>query len=752
MTHTGHITTYQRPATGEPPPAGVFASLGRFVTTHPGKVVLAWLVIVAGLMGISFALGLPGPSSSEAAQLPAGYESARAQQALNHAFGAPGTNATSTLVVSRADGRPLTAADIAAADNTVAALSREEAARHGVDASAGLHPGNQPARVHLSPGVQPSPNRLIALATVSFDGQAGTPNTNLAVGNIRDDSGPLMARAGLRAHLTGQAAAAQDSSSTLALATYGMVGAIVLLLLLLFRSPAVALTTVFAIYLVGAGVSGSLNIGAHLFGFHLDDTETQLLPVVLFGVGTDYAVFLLYRYRERLRAGEDHKTAMAGAIARVGNAIIASALAVAVSFSALMISGLRTFRVLGPSLALAVLAMLLTSLTLLPAVLAWRGNKRARSKTWSRPAGGRATSRVAVQVARHPVPVALGAVAVLAVLGISALHYHPSYDIQQYPSATDSARGYQDLQRGFPAGALYPTSVVITSRHTAPTAAQLSAFASDLGHVPGVGKVTPGPVADRGRVAVLDLALTSNPFSSTAFRTVHAIEQVAHARAPAGTIALVGGDTAAYADTSTVVNHDMKIIFPLAGAAILLILLLMLRALLAPLYLIASVVASFAATLGASVLAFQDIAGHQGLNFQLPIIVYLFVASIGTDYNILMTSRLRDEIRAGMTPRDATATAIRQAGPAIAAAGMVLAASFALLIIAPALADIGFAVAAGVLISTFINGFLLVPAVTTLAGRNAWWPSHPWRQRHFQTRPSASPVSATPPDWYIPAR
>jgi RND superfamily putative drug exporter len=145
----------------------------------------------------------------------------------------------------------------------------------------------------------------------------------------------------------------------------------------------------------------------------------------------------------------------------------------------------------------------------------------------------------------------------------------------------------------------------------------------------------------------------------------------------------------AYADTSTVVNHDMKVIFPLAGAAILLISLLMLQARLAPLYLMASVMAGFAATLGASVVAFQDIAGHQGLNFQLPIIVYLFVASIGTDYNILMISRLRDEIRAGMSQR--SATAIRRAGPTIAAAGVVLATSFA----------------------------LLVPAHTTLAGRGA---------------------------------
>jgi len=153
----------------------------------------------------------------------------------------------------------------------------------------------------------------------------------------------------------------------------------------------------------------------------------------------------------------------------------------------------------------------------------------------------------------------------------------------------------------------------------------------------------------------------------------------------------------------------------------------------------ASVVAAFAASLGATVLVFQRVLGHPGVSFALPVIVYLFVASIGTDYNILIISRLREQMQQGASPRDAARTAVHRAGPAVASAGLVLAASFAMLTISPTVADIGFAVATGVLISAFINGFLLIPALTTIAGKAAWWPSHPGAGRHSVTTSPAAP-------------
>jgi RND superfamily putative drug exporter len=737
-----------RPGRRQGPERGFLTWLGRAVTAHPGKVALGWLLVVGTLFGVSSVLGQPSPSAAAAAQLPAGYESARAQAAIDRAFGAPGSDATAVLVISRADGRPLTGTDIAAASRAAAGLAGYEASRR---AAAPPQSPEPPAAVKVT-AVAPSPNHLIALAQVSFGGPSGTPATSQAVVNIRAGISRALAGTALRADLTGQAAAGQDSAPAQQLAVYGMLAAIVVLLLVLFRSPGLPFLIVGAISGVGAGVLGLLNIAGHLLGFQLDQTTTDLLPFVLFGVGTDYAVFLLYRYRDRLRAGDDHRTAMAAAIARVGHAMVASALAVAVSFAAMLASGLAMFRILGPSLAVAVLAMLATSVTLLPAALAIGSKKRARSGRWTRPARSRATGAAAGLVARRPVPVALAAAAVLAALAVCALGYHASYDQQPYPAGSQSAAGYQQLQRGFPAGALEPTQVILTAQAAAPSPAQLARFAAELAKVPGVGQVSPGPTADHGRITELTLQLSVNPHSGAAFGTVREVEAVARTRAPAGTTALVGGDSAAYSDLSTVLGHDMTIIFPLAGVAILLILLLTLRALLAPLYLMASVIAGFAASVGAAVLIFQGILGHQGLNFLLPIIVYLFVASIGTDYNILVISRLREEMQHGATPRDAARTAVRRAGPAVAAAGLVLAASFGLLIISPQLADIGFAVAAGALICAFINAFLLIPALTATAGQAAWWPSRPGAGRHPATTGPDAPPSIRAAQVPMPGR
>src|SRR5215468_8503525 len=477
MTGSTHLSTAvgragRNPGTGR----GLFARLGQIVTANPGKVALGWLLVVGALIAISAALGQPPPSSAVASQLPAGYESVRAQAAIDKAFGAPSSDGTAMLVVSRADGRALTAGDVTAADRVVAGLPGTEARHRAVGPQQ-----QRPAAVRVTPVVQLSPNHLVALAQVSFGAQSGTPATGQAVENVRADARRTLAGTGLRAELTGEAAGEQDNSLTEQLAVYGMLVAIVLLLLVLFRSPGLPFLVVGVVFGVGQGVTALLNIAGHVFGFQLDQTTTNLLPVVLFGVGTDYAVFLLYRYRDRLRAEDDHRAAMATAIGKVGHAMVASALAVAVSFAAMLASGLSTFRILGPSLAVAVLAMLLTSMTLLPAALAIGSKRRARSRRWTRPRRSRVTGAAAHLVARRPLPVALSAVAVLAVLAAAAaVGYHASYTLQPYPHGSQSAAGYSELQRGFPVGQLDPTQVVVTAHGTPPTSAQLASFAGDL--------------------------------------------------------------------------------------------------------------------------------------------------------------------------------------------------------------------------------------------------------------------------------
>jgi RND superfamily putative drug exporter len=187
---------------------------------------------------------------------------------------------------------------------------------------------------------------------------------------------------------------------------------------------------------------------------------------------------------------------------------------------------------------------------------------------------------------------------------------------------------------------------------------------------------------------------------------------------------MVGGSSAAFADIAATVDRDMRVILPVAALLILAILFVTLRSTVAPLYLLGAVVLEFGATLGATVLAFQQIGGQPGLTFTLPLVLFLFVVALGTDYNILMTARLREEMLAGRPVREAVAEAVRHVAPAVGAAGLVLASSFGTLLLE---ADAGshqegFALAFGILLASLIVSSILVPALTALAGRRAWWP------------------------------
>ena len=181
-----------------------------------------------------------------------------------------------------------------------------------------------------------------------------------------------------------------------------------------------------------------------------------------------------------------------------------------------------------------------------------------------------------------------------------------------------------------------------------------------------------------------------------------------------------------FADIQRAVNHDYAVVFPVAALIILLILMLLLRSVVAPWYLLLSVGLGFGATLGASVLVFQVLQNQPGLVFLLPIYMYLFVVALGTDYNILMIARLREEAREGKEPRQAAAMALRHTGPTIGAAGLILAGTFASLMLAgnTILSQLGFAVSCGIALAAFVMAMFFSPSLTTLIGRRAWWPGH----------------------------
>ena len=221
--------------------------------------------------------------------------------------------------------------------------------------------------------------------------------------------------------------------------------------------------------------------------------------------------------------------------------------------------------------------------------------------------------------------------------------------------------------------------------------------------------------------------LENDPVSDAALDDVKGpIRDAAHEAAPDGTEAFVGGTPGIFADLQKAMARDYKVVFPVAAALILLILALLLRSLVAPLYLMAAVGLSFAATLGATVIVFQFIGGDDGLIFMLPIYIYLFVTALGTDYNILMIARLREEAREGKDPHAAAAEAVKHAGPTIAAAGVILAGTFASLMLSgnSLLMSMGFALSFGIFIAAFVMSMFLTPGLTALIGHAAWWPGH----------------------------
>ena len=692
----------------------MFSRLGSFVTRRPWWVIGAW--VIAAVVIVAVAPSLSSVSSSDQTSfLPNSYESMQAQQLADRTF-PQNADATGIFVVQRTAGGKLTAAD----------LSKVGALTLGLNKA---HLGHV-AAVVTSPAMQ-APNGKAQLVTVIFSGAAGDKKLQDAVPVLRDKASALLQGSGLRAGLAGAVAMQYDTMQSFKSAQNIVAGVtivmIIVLLGLIFRSPIAAALPIASIGLVYALSTSVLAALAKGIGFKVDASMTSLLIVVLFGIGTDYILFLLFRYRERLRAGDDSRTAVKTSVHRVGQAITSSGLVVMAAMAALLLSRLKSFQTMAPAFMVAVALMLLASLTLIPALLTLIGPKVFwPSKHWQTAPPSRLWQSFAGKIARHPGRMALVSGGLLAALACGALFMHASYDFSgQLPSNTKSAQATTQLEAAFPAGALSPTQVYLTGTQRLDQAA-LTGLAARLKGVAGVAAVTPAVLTKDGRTAAINVSLKAAPFSTQALNVAEKIKGVAHAAAGAGQRALVGGQSMAFADVRSASSRDYRVIFPVAALAILLILTVLLRSVIAPLYLLVGVALGFAATLGASVIVFQGILGDSGIVFMMPMIVYLFVVAVGTDYNILLTTRLREEVVEGASAHDAAAMAVAHAGPTVAAAGVILAGTFASLMVTGVklLSEMGFAVAIGILLVALVMATTLVPSIATLLGRRIWWPGH----------------------------
>ncbi|MFI6046265.1 MMPL family transporter [Nocardia sp. NPDC051321] len=693
----------------------MFARLGQLVVHHPWKVIGLWLLIIVGVVATAPQLT---STTDQSDFLPSHYESIQALDMQQKAF--PQSAAPAALiVVARADGAPLSDGDVASVASIGAKLT---------DAKIKDVTGLQ--------AIPPSENRLIQVIAVQLTKITSASDTTQsdAVKALRSELKAQVQNTDLKAGITGQAAQMLDQveSSNKGMAIIGAATIILILVLLLiiFRSPVIALLPIVTIGAVSSVVTGLIAMVAKAFDLEIDSSVNAILLVVLFGVGTDYILFLMFRYRERLRAGEDPKTAMVSAVTRVGEAITSAAAAVIIAFMALTLSTLGMFRALGPALAIAVAVALLAGLTLVPAVVSLLGTKVFwPSKAWQSEPKGARFGALGAALGRRPAVFAVVAGGVLVALGIVAVGFNPTFDLSSgsTSSSSESVVYNKELLKGMPAGATQPSDVLLRSTEGALTSDQLTSYRAALTAVPGVGQVAEPLLSADKATANFQVTLTSAPESDAAIETVRSpLRDAAHAAAPAGTTAAVGGMTAVFVDFQAAMNHDYAIVFPVAAILIMIVLALLLRSLVAPWYLMASVFLGFAATLGAAVLVFQHIQGESGLIFTLPVIMYLFVVALGTDYNILMVARLREEARAGHEPKQAAALALRHTGPTVAAAGLILAGTFASMMLAGnnVLSQMGFAISVGIAIAAFVMAMFFTPALTALLGHRAWWPGH----------------------------
>ncbi|MBX6749310.1 MAG: MMPL family transporter [Micromonosporaceae bacterium] len=531
---------------------------------------------------------------------------------------------------------------------------------------------------------------------------------------------------GLEIRLTGPAGIATDTveifrNADLVLLLFTVL-LVLVILLIVYRAPLLAL-----IPLLGVGIAMQLTnaIGAALAKagiIAIDSQAASIMTVLLFGAGTDYALFLVMRFREEIAVEPDRYAAMRSALSKVGGAILSSGGTVVLALLTLLLGIVPSTREFGPFLALGVAVMLLVSLTFVPAMVTLFG--RAAFWPMKRPhrdPGERSFwGRIATAVGRRPAMLAVASVVLLGALATGVLGYRPNANlISDLRGETDSQRGQQLLEQAFPPGELAPTMIVVQADEPGAAA---EAVAGAIRGIDGVERVDAPVVAPAGGVARLRVVYGDDPYGTPALERTAQVREVAAQALPNGTV-LVGGESANALDNRRGDLRDFTVVVVAMAVLIFAVLGLLLRALVAPIVLLATTALSLLAALGVTVLTWVTFAGQAGTNNRVLLYSLIFLVALGIDYNILLASRIREEMDVhGFA--EGVRVALTRTGGVITSAGLILAGTFAVLMTQPlnSLLQFGFAMAVGLLLDTFVIRGLLVPSLFLLIGPRVWFP------------------------------
>jgi putative drug exporter of the RND superfamily len=697
-----------------------------FVTGSRGKwVVLGiWIVVFAALMPLGAKLG-DETQDDTTSFLPASAESTDVVRTLDDDF-ASGETVQSTIVYQRDGG--LTEAD----KQLIAEQAKElEALPDSELPLTKEQPPVVPFTKGAPPGLVSSDGSLaytVLTTPTNYDEEADWGK------NIRDLTGDNAD--GMRILLTGELGFQADSEEVFGdLDTNLLIATVLLVLVLLgliYRAVLVALTPLIVVFFAYTAATAFVYLYAKS-GATVSSNGTTILVVLMFGVGTDYCLLLVSRYREELRRIEDKHEAMGRALRRTGPTILASGLTVSLAMLTLALADARLTATLGPVAAIGVACGMVAGLTLLPALLTIFGRRgfwpRASTvaydpqhTTTQRPGVWR---RVGDRVLKRP-----GTALVVTVVAFTAgaaglIAYKVDYSTTSFfKKSVEAVEGFELMEEAFPAGVLAPTTVLVERTDGQVTQADAKSAANAASGVDGVAGAAPtGDVSQDGTMTTVNVILEGDPYTKSALNIVPDIRSAVSDLGP-GLTALVGGGTATQYDFDQAIESDLELIAPIALLVMGIILAILLRALVAPVVLIASVILSFLCTLGISVIFIRFIVGDAGFDASIPTFAFIFLVALGIDYTIFLMARVREEARRYGT-REGTLRALAATGPVITSAGVILAGTFAVLMTLPVTYtfDLGFMVALGILLDTFIVRTIMVPAAIELLGDRIWWPS-----------------------------
>lgn len=724
-----------------------FEAIGRFAVKYRWLVIIFWIAAIP--LTIHYFPNISDVEKNDVSDfLPAKVETNKASK-LEKAFERKNT-ATSTDVVIYRDNGGLTQDDTAA----VARITQKVKSVKEVTEVRNLGVSADGQAQQL----------IVGISGAGF-GQQVTEiikNIRTAVKNV-----PLPA--GLHANLAGELASSVDQENANNSGRNKTEGYTVLLiialLLLVFRSllaPIVTLVPAVMALLISQPVIAEATKAGVKVGF-----ITQILLIVLLlGAGTDYGLFLVFRVREELRNGLKPKDAVVKALARVGEAITFSAATVIAALLTLLLASFGLYQGLGPALAIGLAIMLLMGLTFLPAVLSVLGRAVFwPSKTSKREQKIGVWGRLADNAIKHTTTMLILGVLVFGGLAAGLIGYKSAgFGNQPPPSGSDSASGQKALSEHFPAANTNPDVLILRFPDSVwgnlgglKTAQDRLAGSEVFSAVSGPFNLngaslspalleqihTSGSSAERqavsqfissdGKTAQFYALMRAGPTGSAdAMRATPAARAELSAVAKsvgASDSGVLGTDSVAY-DINKVQNADLIKIIPVVLILIGILLAVMLRSLVAPWYLIATVGLSYVSSLGFAMYIFVHLLNQDGLNFVLPFLLFIFGMALGQDYNILVMSRIREEAHHEKTLFSAVTKAIGITGTTVTSAGLILAGTFTILGLVGGnqqVQQIGFGVAFAILLDTFFVRTLLVPSIVALLGKWNWWPSHLYR-------------------------